>query len=165
MDELLNRIQLLHSAAYNLCHTLFQTEFKNSGNLGIFCQNEQEYNYFLKLQQDIAKISSNSLQKYFPLKKDIQIQHPNGKEIICYTHLYIRKPDSTAYGKYLGDIDFYVKAEEYQIFKTFALSKGLESIHMYNQNGVGELVEIQDNLQKVLVYISITRRIRFRSQL
>jgi len=165
MNTLLDRISTLHISAYKITTALLHTELANAGNIGIFCQDDEEYEYFLGLQKEIALVNQNPLQKYFPLKKSIVLPSPITRRSIYYTHLYIRKPDPSIYGRNLGDIDFYVSQKDYDEIKSRVELGLLRNTDMYLQTGVGELIQIQDIENRVLAYIStrdITEKIRFR---
>jgi hypothetical protein len=105
-----------------------------AGNIGIFCQTEEEYIKFLALKDPLTKPSTNPNQKYFELLKPIKIDAKDILPEAIYTHLYIRKPDYTPYGKYLGDVDFVMDEESYKQFKLDVLAgKYAEGIEIYNR--------------------------------
>lgn len=134
MDALLQRIQQIHDDCHRLCLLALRKHTAVAGNIGIFCQTEEEYIKLLALKDLLTKPSTNPNQKYFELLKPIKIA---AKEILpeaIYTHLYIRKPDHTPYGKYSGDIDFVMDEESYKEFKLDVLAgKYDEGIEIYNR--------------------------------
>ena len=111
-DELHNAIYHVHFSCYQLCKQSFGKYFPNAGNLGIFCHHDDEYEYLTAVRKEITELSDNFNQKYFRLHEPITISSKDDVPETTYTHLYIRKPDP--YRHHVGDVDFYMEADEYK---------------------------------------------------
>lgn len=111
MDSLMGRIKCVHEDCWGLCLKIIGRPLLVAGNIGVFCQNEEEYRKFARLSQELCESSDDPNRKYFRLKS------PMVSGEATYTWMYIRRPDLTDYGKYLGDVDFVMESGEYQKFK------------------------------------------------
>lgn len=152
LEDLISRLNTIHTDCNKLCFLALGKYLECSGNIGVFCQNEDEYTIFLKLKDELTKESFNPNQKYFELINAINIE---GREVPdgVYTHLYIRKPDQTPYGKYLGDVDFVLNFAEYEELKR-QVSKGLvKNAQLYDRPG-WDTIQITDPLISSVAYIS-----------
>ena len=114
-EELMEAIRYVHFACNKLCKQSFGEYLPNAGNLGIFCHYDDEYDRLIALRKEMTEESDNVNQKYFRLHEPITIPAQNGIPETTYTHLYIRKPDP--YRHHVGDVDFYLKPEEYRELK------------------------------------------------
>ena len=149
------KIEYIYSNCSQLVHTVLGRDLPVSGNIGLFAQNEEEYQNMFELTRPLVYPSDNPLQKYFELKE------PIGK----FTHLYIRKPDPTPYGKYLGDIDFILAEEEYELLKKEVIAGKYPGAVMYDRPGWDTVQVVQSGID-VVSYIStmgmaIKARIKF----
>lgn len=134
MDALLQRIQQIHDDCHRLCMLVMGKYIAVAGNIGIFCQSDDEYNEFLVYKDELTKPSPNPNQKYFELIEPIKVEGKDSLPQSVYTHLYIRKPDHTSYGKYLGDVDFVMDEASYKQFKLDVLAgKYAKGIEIYNR--------------------------------
>ena len=151
--QLLKLIKQIHTDCHKLCKQSLGTYLPVAGNIGIFCQSESEYNIFTELREKIAELSDNQDQKYYKLCNPINI--PENKEIpqATYTYLYIRKPDSTPYGKYPGDVDFVLELSDYTKLKE-SVSKGeIKGAEIYDRPG-WDTIQITDPNFKSVAYVS-----------
>ncbi|MEI6728370.1 MAG: hypothetical protein WCK98_01885 [bacterium] len=157
------RIEIVHKGAYNVCHEIFGEVFKNSGNIGIFCQTENEYKTFEQLATQLTKKSTDLNQKYFELLEPIKLDFTN--ETISYTHLYIRKPEANNYGKNLGDIDFRLDKIKFESIYEKVLNKTLDprvGIYIYKNL---TMLEVKDLSTPALAYLAVpgtAEKMRFR---
>jgi len=165
MEELLSILNQLHIESYQLLKYKFNNYFPNAGNIGIFCQSNEEFEKFNKIKEVITLNTDNNNQKYFTLKKPIVVPKINDIPEITYTYLYIRKPDLTPYGKYRGDIDFFTTQEDLNIMMNKVLNNPIDGLEIYHQKGVGNLIQISNPKFKTVAYLStkeITENIRVR---
>jgi hypothetical protein len=165
IENLLPLINQLHIEANHICKQKFGKYFANAGNIGIFCQSQDEFEELTKLKETITEPSPNPNQKYFKLIEPITISQTQDISETTYTHLYIRKPDPTPYGKFVGDIDFYTSQEELETLKELVSSGNVLNVELYNQQGVGELVQMSSPEYRTVAYIStkeMTETIRIR---
>ncbi len=162
--QLLETITKIHFESYQLCKEAFGRYFANAGNIGIFCHGDDEYGYLTKIREELTEPSNNPNQKYYTLKDPIIIPGKDAVPETTYKYLYIRKPDPSAYGQHSGDVDFYTDAEYESLIKQVAdgLIPGAE---LYEQAGVGTLIQISNQNIEALAYISkkeMTEKIRVR---
>lgn len=151
MDKLalVERIKQIHADCYQLCQQAFGKDLLNSGNMGVFCQNDQEYQLFSKIAQSLVLQSDNPKQKYFTLIEPIIIGE------IDYQYLYIRLPDPSGYGKYLGDVDFYLPDADYQELKERLLEgEIIKNAQIYDRPG-WDMIQLTDPNIKSVAYVSI----------
>jgi hypothetical protein len=125
----------------------------------------EEYKEFEEVRKRITRASDNPKQKYFELKDPIVIEASPDTPEDRYTHLYIRKPDSTPFGKYLGDIDFVMEPEEYKDLKDFVRGGKVEGAKLYDRPG-WDTVQITDPNIDSVAFVSTNEfaekvRVRF----
>ena len=113
--ELIEAVRYLHISCNTLCKDALGEWLPNAGNLGIFCHYDNEYDTLIQIRDDLVYSSDNPLQKYFELKKPLTIEATQDAPAATYTHLYIRKPD--IYRAQVGDIDFYLPQQAYDVLK------------------------------------------------
>ena len=154
MDKLIDLVEKMHKEAYELCMSVFNKYFSNAGNIGVFCQSDEEYKKLLELSKQITKPSGNIKQKYYELNEPIVISEKSDTPSATYTHLYIRKPDSSPYGKHRGDIDFYVDDEKYNLLLKKVGEGKYPKATIYEQEGVGEMIELESSEIETLSYLS-----------
>lgn len=133
MKNLLQRIKTIHNDCHKLIKQTTNYYLPVAGNIGIFCQSENEFKTFLKLKKEIIFPSDNPDQKYFQLKEPIVIPCENNIPKAKYTHLYIRKPDPSPFGQYLGDIDFTMKPNNYKKFKKKVAKRKIKGADLYDR--------------------------------
>ncbi len=149
MDKvLLDRIRCIHQDCYKLCQQAFGKDLLNSGNMGVFCQNEEEYQHFEQIRQEITLPSDNLKQKYFTLVEPIVVGD------IAYQYLYIRQPDVSDYGKFLGDVDFYMPDADYlELKERLAEGETFSGAKMYDRTG-WDMIQLSDPNIKSVAYVS-----------
>lgn len=113
--ELMEAIEFLHFACFALCRQSLGMYLPTSGNIGIFCHYDDEYESLIKIQKKLIEPADNSSKKYLKLQKPIVISAKDDVPQTVYTHLYIRKPDP--YRAHIGDIDFILEADKYASMK------------------------------------------------
>jgi hypothetical protein len=152
-EQLLIRIEQVHFLCHGLCKKALGEYLSVSGNIGIFCQSDKEYEQFTKVREELTEASNNPNQKYFKLTKPIKVQSEKGVPEATYTHLYIRKYDLSPYGKNLGDVDFVLGVGEYERHK-FQVEKGeINGAEMYDRPG-WDTVQIVDPNVNAVAYVS-----------
>ncbi len=154
LQELYGRIGRIHLDCYALCKHAFGNHFENAGNIGIFCQSDEEFALFTKLREALTLPSNNPKQKYFELIKPIVIRQTGDMPQATYTHLYTRKPDATPYGRHAGDVDFLLSDEEYADLKKL-IQNGLQipGVRIYPFN-TQDMIEIANPSVRSLAYVS-----------
>lgn len=165
-EQLFKVVKRIHLDCYNLCEQVIGKYLSNSGNMGVFCHDSNEYELLTKARQELTHPSDDPNQKYYLLKEPIVIPSHGEVPKATYTHLYIRKPDPTPYGQYLGDVDFVMELDEYAKLKNSILSeKEIEGIQIYNRPG-WDTIQITDPQINSVAYIStmsmaVKARIKF----
>lgn len=163
IQDLFNRIETIHASCYQVCYDIFGEAFENSGNMGVFCQTEVEFESFEQIKKSLTKNSNNTDQKYFELIEPIKLEFVG--QVVIYTHLYIRKPDSSNYGKNLGDIDLRLNKAKYENIYQRVLCKNIDPrVSIYNYNGL-EMLQTKNLTTPSLAYLALTgtaEKMRFR---
>jgi hypothetical protein len=164
-QTLLTIIQNIHVNCFTLCKYTIGTYLPIAGNIGIFCQSEDEFETFTKIQKEICEASDNSNQKYFILKNPITIEQTRDIPTTTYTHLYIRKPSPNSPER--GDVDFVLGKTEYENLKQEVLNNpnNVPGASIYNRPG-WDTIEIRDANISALAYVTTTEmaekvRVRF----
>ncbi len=146
-SQLLKTIEQIHADCHKLCMQILGKHLQVAGNIGVFCQTDNEYKNFTKLRIKLTEPSNDQNQKYYRMYNPISI----GKTI--YTHVYIRKPDSTTYGRYLGDIDFILEPNEYIKLKDLVAKGRIKGAEIYDRPG-WDTIQITDPHINSVAYIS-----------
>lgn len=120
-EELMKAIEYVHLACHKLCKRTFGKYLPVSGNLGIFCHFDDEFEYLTKMREELTITEENINNKYFRLHKPIVIPAMNGIPETTYYYLYIRRPEEDHPDA--GDVDFYLEPEKYFELKN-SLLKG-----------------------------------------
>lgn len=164
MEELIERIKNIHTDCHILINQSAGRILPVAGNLGVFCQSEEEYDHFLALSKGITFPSNNPNQKYFELKESITIQAKEDIPEASYTHLYIRKPDPTPYGNFLGDIDFVMESDEYKNLKKLVGNGKINGAEIYDRPG-WDTIQITNPDINSVAYVStkdFAKRVRVK---
>lgn len=119
--ELFEAISYIHFAAHRLLQQNLGYLLPVSGNIGVFCHYEDEFERLTKIRKELTDESDNWNQKYFRLYKPIIIPAKGDVSETTYTYLYIRKPE-VAHPN-VGDVDFYLEPDKYKELKQ-SLSSG-----------------------------------------
>ncbi len=140
--ELLEAIEYVHVACHNLCKQTLGEYLPVAGNIGIFCHYDEEFDYLVKLRNELVDVNDNWNEKYYRLHEPISIADKDGIPGAIYTHLYIRRSDP--YRGQVGDLDFVMQPEKFSPLKKSLLDgvilKGarafdrpeLDMIELYN---------------------------------
>ena len=149
--DLLSRIQRIHDGCSKLCQDFLGSILPVAGNIGIFCQSDQEFEDYTKIRKELAYPSDNPNQKYFELKHPIRIGVPTENISETYTHLYIRKPNPSSPEE--GDVDFLMSPEEYSSFKQKVLAgESDKGASIYSRPG-WDMVELRNPAINALAYV------------
>lgn len=150
--KLLDIIAVVHQGCFEICKDSLGKYLPVAGNIGIFCQTEDDFQMFTRVREEITEPSINPNQKYFRLKEPIVLPTVNGIPETTYTYLYIRKPSPDS--PELGDVDFVLPANEYVALKQRILSgEKIKGAQIYNRPG-WDNIEIRDSQIKALTYVS-----------
>lgn len=147
--ELINEI---HLGCFILCKDAIGEYLPIAGNIGIFCQTEDDFLEFTKAREKITEPSSNPDQKYYRLIEPFIILASKDIPQTIYTHLYIRKPANDS--PELGDIDFILSLKEYLSLKQ-KIVEGIKikGASIYNRPG-WDNIELRNPKINALAYIS-----------
>lgn len=161
--ELLKAIEHTHLACYKLCKQSFGKYLPNAGNMGIFCHYDDEYDRLIKIRKELTEPSDNPDQKYFKLYEPIVIPTQGDVPETVYTHLYIRRPDP--YRHHVGDVDFYLKPEEYKKLKESMFNgKVIKGARVFDRKDL-DMIELYDPDVDALGYVStdtMTQKVRIK---
>lgn len=152
--ELVSRVKSIHFECYELCKLAFGKYYPNAGNVGIFCQDEEEYSRLSKMSEGLTVPSDNPNQKYYRLREPIIMPAQGDVPEITYIHLYIRKPDPTPYGRHSGDVDFFTTPDQYFEIKQQLLNGVvINGAQIYNRPGWDMIQLSRPNISAV-AYLS-----------
>ncbi|MES2216354.1 MAG: hypothetical protein V4481_03590 [Patescibacteria group bacterium] len=150
--ELYEAIKHTHFSCHKLCYQSFGKYLPNSGNIGIFCHYDDEYELLAKIRQELTESSDNINQKYFRLHEPITIPATGDVPETTYTYLYIRKPDP--YRHHVGDVDFYLEPEKYTALKDSLISgKKIKGARVFERPDL-DMIELYDPDIDALGYVS-----------
>lgn len=150
--QLLEAIRHTHFECYKLCKQSFGKYLLNAGNIGVFCQYDDEYNKLTKIREKLTKKSDSVYGKYFRLHKPIVIPKKGDVPETTYTFLYIRKPDP--YRHQVGDVDFYLEPEMYKRLKEAMLKgKKVKGARVFERPDL-DMIELHDPDVDALGYVS-----------
>ena len=152
-SQLIETIKHIHFACHKLCKQSLGEYLVSSGNMGVFSQSKDEYKNFTRIREELTEPASNPDQKYYRLYEPIVISAEGNTPVSIYTHLYIRKPDSTPYGKYLGDVDFVLDEAEYLELKNSVINAKIKDAEMYDRPG-WDTIQITDPAINAVAYVS-----------
>ena len=151
-EQLLEAIKYIHIACYKLCKQSFGEYLPNTGNLGVFCHYDSEYERLVEIRKQLTEPSDDPNQKYFKLHEPIIIPAQDDMPETTYTHLYIRKPDP--YRHHVGDVDFYLEQSQYDELKQSMLNdKIIKGARIFPRNDL-DMIELYDPDVDTLAYVS-----------
>jgi len=161
--QLLAAISHTHFSCYKLCKQSFGIYLPNAGNIGIFCQYDDEYVFLTKLREQLTISSDNINQKYYRLHQPIVIPAEGDIPETTYTYLYIRKPDP--YRHQVGDVDFFLEPQEYTKLKTeLQNGKVMKGARIFPRPDL-DMIELHNPDVDALGYVStktMTEKVRVR---
>lgn len=151
-DELLEAIKHIHLTCYQLSKQSFGEYLPNSGNVGVFCHYDDEYEQLVTIRKDLTEPSDDPNQKYFKMHEPIVIPAQGDVPETSYTHLYIRKPD--IYRSQVGDIDFYLEQGEYDKLKAkLKAGEHIPGARIFPRNDL-DMIELYNPDVDALAYVS-----------
>lgn len=161
--ELLEAIEHIHFACFELCKQSFGTYLPVAGNMGVFCHYEDEYEKLTQIRKDITEAPDNLNQKYFRLHGPIIIPARENVPETIYTYLYIRRPDQ--YRAQVGDVDFVIDDEKYiELKKSLQGSSKMNGAKIFDRPDL-DMVELSDPDIDALAYVSpraMTEKVRIK---
>lgn len=113
-ERLLEAIEYIHFACFELCKKALGTHLPVSGNIGIFCHYDDEYAFLTGIRKELTDESDNWNRKYYRLHEPITILARDDIPNTTYTYLYVRKPD---HHTEVGDADFVLEKEKFVLLK------------------------------------------------
>lgn len=151
-DELMKCIEHTHFACFELCKQSFGEYLPISGNIGIFCHYDSEYEFLTKVRKQLTEASDNFNQKYFRLHKPIIVLAKGDVPETTYTYLYIRKPDP--YRFHTGDVDFVLEEEKFLDIKSkLKEGKKIKGARIFDRPDL-DMIELYDSDIDALGYAS-----------
>ncbi|MFZ5438122.1 MAG: hypothetical protein ACOZAK_03665 [Patescibacteria group bacterium] len=160
--ELLRAIKHVHFKSFELCKQKLGYILPVAGNIGIFCHDDDEFNFLTKMREELTDSSDNWNKKYFRLYQPIVISAENNIPKTTYTYLYIRKNDIEH--NQVGDLDFYMEPSRYKKLKRSLLSgKEIEGLKILDRSDL-DLIEVFDPTVDVVAFIgqkTMTENVKF----
>jgi hypothetical protein len=140
-DQLLKVIEYTHLKCFELCKKVYGKYLPVAGNIGIFCHNDDEYQFLTELREELTEESDNWNLKYYRLHKPIIISSQGDVPGAVYTYLYIRKPDQH---QEVGDVDFVLGTKEFDKLKnSLSHSKEIKGIEIFDRPSL-DLIKLSD---------------------
>ncbi|MEK7078487.1 MAG: hypothetical protein AAB929_00305 [Patescibacteria group bacterium] len=151
--ELFETITYLHFESFKLLRQNLGYILPVSGNVGVFCHFEDEFERLIEIRKELTDIKNNWNQKYFRLHKPIVIPAEHNIPGTKYTHLYIRRPEASH--PHVGDIDFYLEPNKYKALKESLLSgKEINGVKIFERPDL-DLVRLFDSKSDVSVFVGM----------
>lgn len=144
-SELRIALKYIDEKCHELVEVILGEILPVSGNIGYFCHYADEYTSLKKIQNELCRMDNSVHGKYFELKTPI---HTDTSE---YKFLYIRKPDP--YRHHVGDIDFFVDADQFSSLKARVEQEQLHGARMIVRPDL-EMIELFHPDYDVLAYIT-----------
>ncbi len=161
--ELFEAIKFIHFSCYELCRNSFGVLLPNSGNMGVFCHYDEEFNYLKSVQSELCEQPKDLNAKYLKLHNPIVISEKDGVPETTYEYLYIRRPDP--YRHHVGDLDFYLPETEYLSLKSSMLAgKAVEGARVFDRLDL-DMIELFNPDIDALAYVSVramTEKVRIK---
>lgn len=149
--QMMKAVEYIHGACHVLCKQSMGRYLPIAGNVGIFCHDNNEYEFLTKMREELTDASDSEYGKYFRLYTPITIPAINDIPETAYTHLYIRKPDSRK--PHVGDIDFYLEPKQYTELKQSLLDgKVIKGARILDRPDL-DMIELHDPDIDALGYI------------
>ena len=153
-EKLIEAIIYTHLRCLELCKNALGKYLPVSGNIGIFCHYENEYEFLIKLREELTDKKNNWNQKYFRLHEPIFIPAKDNIPAATYTYLYIRHPDSEK--PQVGDVDLVIGEEEFSKLKNTSLGRSkINEIDVFYRPDL-DMIRLSDSNFDVLPYITTT---------
>ncbi len=112
---MMQALEYIHLSCHQLCKQSMGKYLPVAGNIGIFCHQDDEFDFLKQLQSDLTDLTKYVYGKYYLLHTPIVIPQKDGIPEAIYKYLYIRKPDTNK--PQVGDLDFYMASEKYAALK------------------------------------------------
>jgi hypothetical protein len=150
-EMLFEAISYIHFESFKICHKILGYTLPNSGNIGVFCHFEDEFERLTKIRKDLTLESDNWNNKYFRLIKPIIIPNNGIVPKTTYTYLYIRKQERTHL--HVGDMDFYLQPDKYMLLKkTLQSGKTIKGLSIFDRPDL-DLLRLSDPKSDVSVFV------------
>jgi hypothetical protein len=149
--ELMSAIEYIHNETHKLSKTLLGEYLPTAGNIAIFSHYKDEFEFLTTLRKQLTDENENFNQKYFKLHMPVTVNEKDGVPGATYEYLYVRMQDP--YRHQVGDIDFYLTADEFKTMKTDLLQNAVEGLRILDRTDV-DLIELFHPDIDVLAYIS-----------
>lgn len=142
IDQLLEAIKYTHLKCSELCKNKLGRYIPVAGNIGIFCHDDDEYEFLIRLREELTDISDNWNQKYYRLRQPIAIPVQGDVPGALYSYLYIRRPDQEK--TQVGDVDFVLDEKEYRELKDSLLrGREIKGTKIFDRPNL-DLIELSD---------------------
>ena len=141
-DKLLAALEYIHLQSHRLCSENLGYLLPVAGNIGFFCHFDDEFEKLTTLRKELTDLQDNWNQKYYRLYKPIVFAAKDGIPETTYTYLYVRKPDADT--PHVGDVDFYLKPDEYaELKKAVMVGKFKKGVKMFERPDL-DMVRLYD---------------------
>lgn len=150
-EELLKAVKYIHIESFKLCNQKLGYFLPVAGNIGVFCHDDEEFEFLTGIREKLTDYSANWNKKYFRLYQPLVIPATEGIPETSYTYLYIRKND--AEHDQVGDLDFYMEPSRYKELKqSLVLGKKIQGVEILDRPDL-DLIQISDTNVDVVAFI------------
>lgn len=150
--ELLDIVHEVHLGCFRLCKVVIGNYLPIAGNMGVFCQSQDDFERFTRVREELTESCDNPNQKYYRLRRPIVIPSTDDLPETSYTYLYIRKPAEDT--PELGDVDFILPYDEFVLLKNrVANGENVSGASIYSRPG-WDMVELKNPSVRAVAYIS-----------
>lgn len=160
-EELLEAVKFIHFACYGLCKGAFGKYLPNSGNMGVFCHYDTEFEFLKSVQAELCEPSSNPDTKYFNLREPIVVPAQGDVPETTYEYLYIRRPNLKS--PQAGDVDFMLEQDEFEALKARLLGgEVVPGARIFDRPDL-DMIELYNSEVDALAYVSpsaMTEKVR-----
>lgn len=149
--DLIDVIGQIHAEAFKLVGKVLGENLAVAGNVGVFCQDNSDFQRFSEAARRLTLTSDNPAQKYFQLKAPISFAGTSDTPPSTYSWLYIRKP--TADSPEAGDVDFVLSQRALEELKRRVAQHQIVGAKIYRRPG-WDMIEVNDPAINALAYVS-----------
>lgn len=162
-EELFEAIKFIHFACYELCINSFGEYLQNSGNMGVFCHYDDEFEFLKSVQAELCMPSSNPDTKYFELHEPVVVPARGDVPETTYEYLYIRRPNPKS--PQAGDVDFVMEQSKFNELKASLLAgREISGARIFDRPDL-DMIELYHPNIDALAYISpraMTEKVRVK---
>ncbi len=151
--QLMKAIEYTHFTCFDLCKRVFGKYLPISGNIGIFCHFQYEFDFLTQLREELTDKTVNWNQKYYLLHNPITIPAKDKIPETTYTFLYIRRVDPEK--PQVGDADLVLEKDKFiELKNSCSENKTIHGVDLHYRPDL-DMVKLSTKDTDVLPYITV----------